>query len=192
MSFKTELYRKFVHTLSSIIPLFYLFSTKDLTLKILIPLTITLMLLDISRFNIAFINKIYMTALKDVMRVHEKKRFAGCTYLAISSILVIILYDKGIAVACLLFLTVSDSAAALFGKSFGKINIYNKTLEGSLAFLFSSLIIVYFIKSLDLLTGLCGAVIATYVELVFTRIDDNFSIPIISGMIMQLISTFLL
>jgi len=192
MSFKSELYRKSIHIFSSIIPLFYVFFSKNLTLKILIPLALIFIMVEIIRFNINFINRIYIKILRDIIRVQERKRFSGATYLLISSVLVILFYDKSIAVACLLFLTLSDSAAALFGKRFGKIKIYNKTLEGSLAFLLSSLIIVYLIKSLNFITGVSGAITATFVEFTLTNIDDNLSIPIISGLVMQLVNTFLI
>ena len=192
MSFKSELYRKSIHIFSSIVPLFYAFSSKSLTLKILIPLALIFIMVEIIRFNINFINRIYIKILRDIMRVQEKKRFSGATYLLISSVLVIFFYDKSIAVACLLFLTLSDSAAALFGKRFGKIKIYNKTLEGSLAFLLSSLIIVYFIKSLNFITGVSGAITATFVEFTLINIDDNLAIPIISSFVMWLVNTFLI
>ncbi len=192
MSFKSELYRKSIHIFSSIIPLFYVFSPKNLTLKILIPLALIFIMVEIVRFNINFINRIYIKILRDIIRVQERKRFSGATYLLISSVLVILFYDKSIAVACLLFLTLSDSAAALFGKRFGKIKIYNKTLEGSLAFLLSSLVIVYLIKSLNFITGVSGAITATFVEFTLTNIDDNLSIPIISGFVMWLVNTFLI
>ena len=149
-------------------------------------------MIDITRFHISFMNRIYMNFLKDVVRVKEGKRFAGATCLLVSFVLAILIFDKSIAVGSLLFLTISDSAAVLFGKSFGKIKIHVKTLEGTLAFLFFSLIIVYFIKSLNLLTGIFGAISATFIELVVVNIDDNLSIPLISGLIMQLINSFLL
>ncbi|NVM04660.1 MAG: hypothetical protein HWN67_20215 [Candidatus Helarchaeota archaeon] len=192
MSLKSELYRKSIHIFSSIIPLSYAFSSKSFILKILIPLAIFLIMIEIIRFNINFINRIYIKILRDIIRVQEIKRFTGATYLLISSVLVISIYDKSIAVACLLFLTLSDSAAALFGKSFGKIKIYNKTLEGTLAFLSTSLIIVYFIKSLNFITGISGAVTATFVEFTLVNLDDNLSIPIISGLVMQLFNSFLI
>jgi len=192
MSFKSELYRKSIHIFSSIIPFFYAFSSKSLTLKILIPLALIFIMVEIIRFNINFINRRYIKILRDIIRIQEKKRFSGATCLLISSVLVILFYDKSIAVACLLFLTLSDSAAALFGKRFGKIKIYSKTLEGSLAFLLSSLIIVYLIKSLNFITGVSGAITATFVEFTLINIDDNLSIPIISGLVMQLVNTFLI
>lgn len=192
MSFKKELYRKSIHISTSIIPILYLFSSKSFTLEILIPIMVLFVLLDIMRFNVSFINRMYTTILKDIMRVKEEKRFTGATNLLIASVVVILLYDKPIAVSGLLFLTVSDSVAALVGKRFGKIRIYDKTLEGSLAFLLTSIIIIILIKSIDFTTGICGAFTATFVELTVTVMDDNLSIPLFSGLIMQLFSTFLL
>ncbi len=192
MNLKSEAYRKLIHFSSSIIPLFYAFTFKDLTLKILIPSAILFIMLDIMRLSIDSVNKIYMSVLKDIVRIKEGKRFTSATNLLISSVIAILIFEKSIAVACLLFLTVSDSAAALVGKRFGKVKILNKTLEGSLAFLFSSLLIVYFVKSLNLVTGIFGAFSATFIELVVLNIDDNLSIPLISGLIMQLINSFLL
>jgi dolichol kinase len=52
------------------------------------------------------------------------------------------LFGKEVATIALTVMLISDSAAALIGRSIGKVKIYeNKTLEGTLAFFCTAIII---------------------------------------------------
>jgi glycerol-3-phosphate acyltransferase PlsY len=70
------------------------------------------------------------------------------------------------------------------GKGIGKIRIFGKTLEGSLAFFFSSLLIVWLYPDLNRFWGSLAALGATLIELLPIRVDDNVSIPLIAACIM--------
>ena len=60
----------------------------------------------------------------------------------------------------------SDSAAAIIGKKYGKTKIFNKTLEGSFAFLITSFIIViFFIPDIDFTFPMIAILVSTIVEL---------------------------
>ncbi len=93
----------------------------------------------------------------------------GSSYLLISSLLAFSLFDKGIAIAAVFFLAAGDALAGIIGDRFGRRIIFNKTLEGSLAFLVCSLVIGMALTTADL--GLfpslvvAGAIAACAVEL---------------------------
>jgi dolichol kinase len=108
----------------------------------------------------------------------------GSTYFLFSSILAILFFPKPIAIASLLFLILSDTAAAIVGKWIGRVRIFGKTLEGSLAFLLSSLFIIWVYPDLNRFWGSLAALGATLIELLPIRVDDNLTIPLVAGAIM--------
>ena len=95
---------------------------------------------------------------------------------------------------------IGDTAAALIGRRFGRHRApNNKSVEGVVAFLIASWI------ALAVLFAVCGAAPALYVvgflavlpaaaaELFEKqlRLDDNFSIPLIVGLCLELAARFL-
>ncbi|MBR2922058.1 MAG: hypothetical protein IKC10_01920 [Alphaproteobacteria bacterium] len=84
---------------------------------------------------------------------------------------------------------ICDSAAALIGRSVGKIKIYkNKTLEGTVAFFVIAVIInLLFIPIYPFgVKSLVACMIATLAELYEDKIeiDDNLSVPIFFSVVL--------
>jgi dolichol kinase len=85
-------------------------------------------------------------------------------------------------------LILCDTAAAIIGKSFGKIHIKNKTVEGSTAFLISGIILVLFAPKVtediyEYYMGFAVIFLTTLVELIPIKVDDNIIIPIFFGLV---------
>tara|TARA_B100001559_G_C15954288_1_gene373542 strand:- start:254 stop:508 length:255 start_codon:yes stop_codon:yes gene_type:complete len=81
----------------------------------------------------------------------------------------------------------SDTAAAIIGKMYGKTKIFKKTLEGSLAFFITSLIIILvMIPEVNLGLGLVAILAATIVESLPISVDDNLSVPLIIALILSI------
>ena len=108
----------------------------------------------------------------------------GSTYFLLSSSLILILFPKTIAIVSLLILILSDTCAALVGKGIGKISIFGKTLEGSMAFFFSALLIVWIYPHVDRFAGTLAAAGAALIEVLPIHVDDNLTIPLTAGAIM--------
>jgi dolichol kinase len=188
MNFLYEFKRKSIHLGALVIPLLYWFIPNETAAKsLLFAITLALLVGDVLRLRIRVLRRVYFFLFKKVVRFHETKTIHGATYLMIASCICISIFEKPIAVAALSFLIIGDTAAALFGRTFGKIRIMNKTLEGSIACLLSCLLIVLCIPGLNHRIGLIGALIATVAEFFPLPIDDNFRIPLSSGLIMQLL-----
>jgi dolichol kinase len=66
----------------------------------------------------------------------------------------------------------------------GRIRIFGKTLEGSAAFFFTSLLIVWLYPNLNRFSGTLAALGGTLIEVLPTRVNDNLSIPLVTGAIM--------
>ena len=108
----------------------------------------------------------------------------GSTFFLFSTILTILLFPKPIAVSSLLILILADTAAALVGKGIGRVRIFGKTLEGSMAFFLTALLIVWIYPTLNRFSGSVAALGATLIELLPIRLNDNLTIPLTAGAIM--------
>jgi dolichol kinase len=99
-------------------------------------------------------------------------------------------FDRSVVIASLLFFSVGDVAASAIGMKYGRVKILNKTLEGSLACLAACLIAGYSLLYLGLMMSrtiiFAGALAATVAEAVSFRIDDNLTMPLVSGLVMTL------
>ncbi|NIO05520.1 MAG: hypothetical protein GTN38_04360 [Candidatus Aenigmarchaeota archaeon] len=124
--------------------------------------------------------------LKFERKEHLKNPFQGAFWFYLSCALTLLFFPLNLASAACSMLAVGDSLSTLFGVKFGKHKIRkNKTLEGSLScFLGSFAVGLLFVNPL---LSLVGAVAATFAEL-STRINDNLTIPLVSGLVMFLIS----
>ena len=183
-----EISRKFLHIFSSIIPLSYLwiFKDKSLVLALLLILSIFSILIEFFRFKIELINNIFKKFFNFMLRKNELKgSITGATWLIIGNLITIYLYPIYIAVPALIFLSIGDSFAALIGKKIPKLKIGNKSIIGTLAGIFSSLSIALLVnQALPTHVLVIGAVTAMLVELMPLPLNDNLTIPILSGFIM--------
>lgn len=124
------------------------------------------------------------------MRAHEHKKLFGSTWYLIGSFFALVLFSPPIAIASILFLNLGDFAAAAIGISYGNTKIFGgkKSLEGCLAMFFTCFAIgVGIFNSVDLFEyiAVAGALAATLAELI-PFVDDNVTIPILSGLAMTL------
>ncbi|MFQ6091769.1 MAG: diacylglycerol/polyprenol kinase family protein [bacterium] len=186
MDFLSELNRKLVHLSSLAIPIGIYFLPERTCIKILFPLTVIFLSVEILRMVHRPTSKIFYTLFGPILRRKERFTLTGSTTLLMASLVSVLVFQKYIAVAALCFLILGDTMAALVGKSYGRIRLFRKrTMEGSLACLFTCLIVVLVVPPLGFAVGLVGAVVATIIELLPIPLDDNFLIPILSGAAMQ-------
>jgi dolichol kinase len=136
------------------------------------------------RLNIPPVNVWILEKLGGVHRKEEANRISGLIWTISGSLLTMYIFpDRHIVFACLLYLALGDSVAALIGKQRGKNKIWNKkTLEGSLACLFVCLVIGFFL--LPWKFAILGAFVATLIETIPWPLNDNFWLPLISAAIL--------
>ncbi len=188
---KQELIRKFFHILFGILflALIYFFGT-HISFQIILSLfTLGLILALLIKRGLK--NKYIDYILELVERDHEK-HFPGKAALLFFLSAIILIYffsnDSLIIIASLGTLIFGDSFAAIIGKKFGKHKIlnkkgYTKTLEGTLACFFVSLIWLSILFPIHI--ALISAIIATIIE--FLPINDNLSMPISVAILLKLL-----
>ncbi len=180
-----EIRRKIVHLATLVIPVGYELTSRETVLLFVIPFFLCLLAVDVLRHfhpGTASLFKRYFFGR--VLREEEKPTLMGSTYFLFSTILAVLLFPRPVAVASLLILILSDTAAALVGKGIGRVRIFGKTLEGSTAFFVTSLLIVWFYPGVDRFWGTLSALAGTLVELLPIGVNDNLSIPLVTGAVM--------
>jgi dolichol kinase len=172
---------------SLVIPIGYAYVPKSSAMISLLAVTAFFVFFDIIRHHSRTIGLIYENHLiGSVIRQGERSRLVGSSYFMIGACLCVWLLDKPVAIVSLFVLIISDTMAAFAGTALGRIVLFgSKTLEGSAAFFLSALLIVFVYPGVPFLWGVAGAVVATLVELLPLRIDDNLLIPIAMGFTIQ-------
>ena len=196
MIHNSEFLRKLLHLSNLVIPFTYLFyfDSKVEALIILLPITLLAFLIEYLRINSISVKNIFDKYLFSMLRNHEKSgKYTGATWVFISSTLSIGIFPKDIAIISLIYMSIGDTAAGLIGRKFGRIKIYNKTLEGALAGFIVCLIVGLMIDlNLSKTLVAIGALSAAIIELMPISIDDNLRIPLFSGTVMYVMSIFLI
>ena len=195
-TFFSEIFRKLIHISSLAIPLIYFFLIKDKNVMatILIILTLSSLLIEYARLNRkGYVRFFFHKYLKSVLRPNELKgHLTGATWMLIGFTFSVIIFDFEVSVLALLFLSVGDAVAAVVGRAlpFGKI--WDKSILGSLSgFLFCVIFGLAINNTLSLQIIIFGAISGMFIELIPLKINDNFSIPIFSGFIMQILKEIL-
>ena len=209
---KEEINRKLLHILSgTMIPagIFYFpmieGANEWVPVVILIVLSIGSVILEYLRFNNEFIQNLFMSMGASMLRKNEDKAVTGATYIFASALIcsVIFICTPSISFMVISLFILGDAVAAIIGISMGRIKIGRKSLEGSLACFVLSLLLFFFVfPSVPLLLNEWkGAVpiplifIASFSNTIFElfpiklgkiEINDNLSVPIVTGLIMLL------
>jgi len=190
---KTKPWRRLWHLLGgSFFPVLAFFVPKEALLVALGAVTGVFVAWEIARLNNARVNRWMASHLRVILKEEERFRPIGTTYFLIASLAAFLFFDKYVAITSLLFVSIGDLMATVIGEEYGRQVLFNKkTIEGSLACLVSCLLIGILISrvnpAITLTVALVGAVSATIVELLPIPIDDNLTVPLISGGIMTLI-----
>ena len=135
------------------------------------------------------INRSVMTLFRPIMRSNELNRLAGTTYLITGTLLITIFFNKGVVSLSLLFLAFADPIASYEGIKYGKDKLFgHKSVQGFIAAFVVCAVLCYiflfynqvqeYILIVSLLAGLIGA-LAELIPL--AKLDDNFTMPVISS-----------
>jgi len=140
---REEVYRKLLHVLVVLLPVgvFYgpaiFFTDRQTILFYTLFILLLSVGIEIARFRHSAFAKWYFDTFGSMLREEEKNKLTGATYVAAATFFcawLSLIDERMAASACmgLILFILGDAAAALVGKSMGRIRIGDKTLEGAL------------------------------------------------------------
>lgn len=183
--------RKVYRLLGLLVPLLYYSYGRTLVLWLTAVVGIVMLLVDIRRLTNAKFNWWMFKHVHWLLKKKERYRISGMTAFLAGSFLAVLLFRTEVAIAAVTFSVFGDAFAEFIGSSYGRIKTFgSKTLEGSIA-CFVSCWITGFVLShfiaLSFLQFFTGAFIAAVTEAVSTKVDDNFTMTVLSAAAMQVL-----
>jgi phytol kinase len=177
-NWRREIFRKGIHLTGSIIP-FLAKLNREVTVIALIAVIALYLISELLRtfgLTLSFLSSITRKAQR-----HSEKSgiIMGPVLLGLGIAATISLFAYDIYLPAVLVVAISDSLSALVGRRFGKIHVFglhNRTVEGSCAFFFSALLILFIFYPLPV--ALLATLVATIMELVPVFNIDNLLIPL--------------
>ena len=154
---------------------------------------------DITRARAPKMNKLIIKCMGPLMRRSEREGLTGLPFYALGVSLSLFFYRQEIAILSVMFLVFSDPLSSFFGVLYGKDKILpNKSLQGAVAGFFTCYLITLFytmnhatLGNHILIFAVVSGLIGSLSELVSAfNIDDNLTIPVLSGLGMTVLNHF--
>ena len=176
--------RNLFHFSGIVIPLSYLLINKDVALGFTMLLFCVLSVVEFLRIT----GRLKLGMAGKYLKEKEVKKPTGSLFYVVAALVVILLFRREVAICALFVLCISDPLSSLVGRRLGRHPLLGKSIEGTLAFFGSSLIILA-LFSVGLSIALVAAFVATLTELCTPGfLDDNLTIPIMTGLALTLFS----
>jgi glycerol-3-phosphate acyltransferase PlsY len=173
----------------STIPVAGIYAPYDWLMWGLVAASLLAITFDVGRVHWPQANRLIMRWLP-IFKEKEANSVTGATFMLVAALVAFALLNREVAVLGFLFLAVGDPAAALVGTRARRGRIFGKSVAGTAAFAVTasvagSLVAIHPVVSLTWWLY-AGAVVAAVTELLPLRVDDNVSIPLVSGAAMTL------
>ena len=190
-SFPTIWRRLFHMAAGSAIPVAAIFLSSDTMIVATAALACAALLVEAFRLRLPGVNGFLVSRFGLLLKEAESRKVTGATYFVLSALVVFLLFDQSVAIAALLFLSLGDPAAALVGRRAPGVRFFGKSPLGTIAMVIVALGIAWVLSSAgvaDRHWGLyVGAVAAGLAEILPLPLDDNLTIPLVSGGVMALL-----
>jgi dolichol kinase len=189
ISFAWEFIRKAVHLSGLLIVIIYTFLLNNFSerVSIIVLIGILLLLLEIERIRLDHKPQL-MKAVEGLFRNSEKNHVSGGAFFIISTIIAFAAFEYWIALVAMFMTVFGDMFAALLGRAFGKRRIYrHKTWVGTMSALLANLLVGMFLLPQFPIIYVPMAIVATLVELLTHKLDDNLTVPLFAGFVGQMI-----
>ncbi|MCM8767677.1 MAG: hypothetical protein NC921_02705 [Candidatus Omnitrophica bacterium] len=185
---KRKIYRILM---GSIVPLFYLLTNSIFFPLIISSFFLTLLLtLEFERWKNP---NVWDYVLRKYGKIFKTPpgRLTGDTYFMLATFIVLLFFEKEIAIPSLFFLVFGDAGSGIIGSKYGKTKIFpGKSLEGFIGGIFFNFIIsalIYKFIDLPFYILLSGILISSVIETLPVKIDDNLSVGIITPFFMNIL-----
>jgi cytidylyltransferase family len=195
---KKELYRKSIHLSSLWIPLFIYLVHPGVSIVFFSLLFAGNAIIEYGNYKKypwarRTFGSLFFRMLRNKETTHGKFQVSGSLYVLLAAIACTLLFPQPVAVISLSVMLISDTSAALFGKAYGTRKLYkNKSLEGTVAFFLSALIVNMLCEPIYHFTyaGVIACAAASFAEMFEDKleVDDNLSIPLVVGTVLVILN----
>jgi len=143
--------------------------------------------MEVARRQSPAVNERLMALFSPVAHPHERHRVNSSTWYVSALLVLAIVAPRPAAEVGVLVLGVADPVAGLVGRRFGRTRLVaGRSLEGSTGFVVAgALVAAGWLAATTALplpslavVAFAGALVGALAELVSTRVDDNFTIPL--------------
>jgi dolichol kinase len=183
--------RKLYHLLGglSLLSAYYVLG-RERALLLYGSLLVIVLVVDGARLLVPAWNRFIFDRFQSFVRKNEEHKLTGTWAYVLGVGLSLYLYSPGAAAAAICFLAFGDVAATTVGERYGRTRIGDKSLEGTAAFavaaLFSGFLLSLLGAPVEGWVIILGAITAAGVELLPIPLNDNLTIPVVSGGLMEL------
>jgi diacylglycerol kinase (CTP) len=159
-----------------------------------------LIILDLARLRVPKLRSAALQVFGSVMRCDELNQVSGNSFYVLGLLAVVIFFSKPIALLCILYLALGDPAAAIIGTAWGRHRVLGskKSVEGAIGnFLISALASFVFALAYGasnqraLTIALVGGLSSMIAECLPIPLDDNLTVPVISGLLLSVACTWI-
>lgn len=192
-----HLARKFFHMSGAVLwltPYLFFGFSKEMMAALLGLALASVMSLEYSRARFPWVNQAALRVLGPIMRDTEVNQLSGIPFYLASCLFSFLIFPHHVAVLAILYLAFGDPSSSFFGVLYGRNKIFpNKSLQGTLGgfFVCATVTFLYLTwqridSQLIFLFSLLGGFAGSVAELLPLNVDDNFSIPVVSGLLMAI------
>ena len=185
--FKNDWIRMLLRLLTLFFLVFYVIFTKPVSLIIIIIFMALFVSIDLKRIIKPSNTEKAPTDGTSLYRSGEAKSFSSISIYLVAFFATVLVFPEEIAFSALVFLIFGDIFSKVLGLVFGRHRILDKTIEGTLAYggcMALCAYILYTLLNVSPIILIFGAVAAPLTELLSIKINDNFTVSIISGTVM--------
>lgn len=187
----SEIVRKLVHLIYGFLIITILFFDVYPVLILSTLMVVTILGSFIIKYNKRRLKSLSLfTYYRCLERERDLRKFPlkGLITFTLGSLLTIALFERRVALASLVLLTVGDATSHIIGRFYGKVKIFNnlKNIEGTFVAILLCMLINFFI--INYIIAFVSAILTLFLEAYEIKIgkhylDDNIYVPIVAGLI---------
>jgi glycerol-3-phosphate acyltransferase PlsY len=185
--FMNDWIRMLLRLLTIFFLVFYDIFTKSVSLVIILIFMALFVVLDLRRIlKHKSMEKLNMEG-PSLYRASETKSFSSISIYLVAFFVTVLVFPRKIAFSAIIFLIFGDIFSKVLGLVFGRHKILDKTIEGTFAYGGCMALcgyILYTILNISPIILIFGGIAAPLTELLSIKMNDNFTVSIISGTVM--------
>lgn len=182
-----ELKRKRIHLATAVLPVAVWFLPREVSMVLLAAAVLGALVVEWARRRLPWARYQFLRGTRDMLRGHERYRFAGATHMAIAYLLALLIFPRVIAVVAMLYNALGDAAAAIVGRRWGRHRTrWGKSWEGAAAALGINLAVGLLVPGIGPMGAVFGAIGGAAFEFLPLPLDDNLRVTLGGGLALWL------